>query len=59
MGLSFNEVHEERIRTYLANKPKGKFGKHEYRPEDWGFTKAGIREDTRAYVEAYGVALED
>ena len=58
IGRPFDESHAERIRRYLASKPKGKFGKHEYKPEDWGFTKAGIRENTRAYVEAYGVELE-
>jgi len=59
MGRPFDESHAERIRTYLAAKPKGKFGKHEYLPEDWGLTRAELREKTRAYVEAYGVELED
>ena len=58
-GRRFDEAHADRIRAYLDSKPKGKFGKHEYLPEDWGFSKAGIREDTKAYVEAYGVELED
>jgi hypothetical protein len=59
MGRPFEEEHAQRIRDYVANKPKGKFGKHAYRPEDWGFDVKALREQTRAYVEAYGVALED
>lgn len=59
MGRPFDASHAERIRSYVAAKPRGKFGAHAYAPEDWGFTKAGVRERTRAYVEAYGVELED
>lgn len=59
MGRDFDASHERRILDYLAKKPKDKFGRHDYAPEDWGFTKAMIREQTRAYVEAYGVELED
>ncbi|MBJ19518.1 MAG: sulfotransferase [bacterium] len=59
MGRSFGDVHAKRIRAYLDEKPKGKFGSHEYDPEDWGFSRAEIREKTRAYLEAYGVERED
>ena len=59
VGRPFDETHAKRIQDYLDNKPKGKFGKHAYQPEDWGFTKAGIREQTKVYVDAYGVELED
>lgn len=59
MGRPFESAHAERIRTYLANKPKGKHGTHHYDVADWGFTKEEVREKTRAYVEAYGVSLED
>jgi len=58
MGRPFGDSHAERIRNYLDNKPKGKFGSHAYAPEDWGFSREGIREKTKAYVEAYGVELE-
>ena len=59
VGRTVGETHAKRIQDYLDNKPKGKFGKHAYQPEDWGFTKAGIREQTKVYVDAYGVELED
>jgi len=59
IGRPFTSEHATRIRDYLAHKPKGKFGKHRYEPEEWGFTAAEIRERTRAYTDAYGVALED
>ncbi len=59
MGRPFAAEHADRIRDYLAHKPKGKFGKHRYEPEDWGYTKDEIRPRTRPYVDAYGVVLED
>ena len=58
LGCVEPEGHAARIRDYLDNKPKGKFGKHAHSPEDWGFTREGIRADTQAYVEAFGVELE-
>ena len=59
MGRPFDASHAERIRDYLDRKPKGKFGSHRYDPEEWGFSREAIREQTRAYVEAYDVELED
>ena len=59
LGRGLDRAFADRIRAYLAQKPKGKHGQHRYEPEDWDFTKGEIRELTRAYVEAYGVALED
>jgi GrpB-like predicted nucleotidyltransferase (UPF0157 family) len=59
MEREFTPEHQERIRAYLRDKPKGKFGTHQYAPEDWGFTAASLREDLRPYVDHFGVALED
>ena len=59
IGRRFDPAFAEQIRWYLAHKPKGKHGQHRYEPEDWDYTKGEIRERTRAYVEAYGVALEE
>ena len=59
IGRDFPDDYASRIRDYLEHKPKNKFGKHRYEPEDWDFTKDGIRADTQAYIEAYGVTLED
>ena len=47
------------IRDHFDAKPRGKFGKHAHTPEEWGFTKEGIRAQTRGYVEAFGVEIEE
>lgn len=59
IGRSFPVGFAERIRAYLAHKPKGKFGRHRYDPADWGYTADELRAKTRPYVDAYGVALEE
>ncbi|MEW6268407.1 MAG: sulfotransferase [Thermodesulfobacteriota bacterium] len=59
MGRSFTGQHADRIRAYLRDKPKGKFGTHRYAPEDWGFTADSLRRGLAPYVEHFRVALED
>ncbi|MFK7897622.1 MAG: sulfotransferase [Myxococcota bacterium] len=59
MGRPFTDAHGERIRAYLAEKPKGKFGVHRYTPEEWGFTATELRTGLAPYIEGFGVALED
>jgi hypothetical protein len=58
MGRPFTAEHGERIRTYIRDKPKGKFGTHHYTPEDWGFDVATLRKELAPYIEHFGVALE-
>jgi hypothetical protein len=59
IGRPFRSVHADRIRDYLAHKPKGKFGAHKYSPEDWGIDPAKIRADLAPYMEYYRVPRED
>ena len=59
LGRPFSPAHADRIRDYLANKPKGKFGKHKYAPEEWGLDGARIRRDLEPYMDYYKVARED
>ncbi len=59
MGRSFTPEHAERVRSYLAEKPRGKFGVHRYTAEEWGFREASLRSQLRPYIEAFGVELEE
>jgi hypothetical protein len=58
MNRPFLGEHADAIRNYIANKPKGKFGKHKYSPEQWGFQPEEIRRKCIDYTDYYGVALE-
>lgn len=58
MERDFTAEHAERIRAYLAEKPKGKFGVHRYTPEEWGFTREDLHVQLAPYIEHFGVQLE-
>jgi hypothetical protein len=58
LGLDFSDAFADRMRKYLREKPRDKFGKHRYAAEDYGLTDAGIREHFRFYTDHYGIELE-
>ena len=58
MQRAFVGEHADAIRSYLAEKPKGKFGTHRYSLEEWGIDPAALRERMRPYTDHYGIALE-
>jgi hypothetical protein len=59
MGRPFGAEHAQRIRDYLAGKPKGKFGTHRYSPEEWGFEAGELRARLAPYIAHCGVELEE
>lgn len=58
MRRDLDEAHAERIRAYLRDKPKGKFGTHRYTPEEWGYATEALRKNLSPYVEHFGIELE-
>jgi hypothetical protein len=58
MERDFRSEHEARIRDYLKQKPRGKFGVHRYTPEEWGFTKDEVRAVLADYIERERIELE-
>ncbi len=58
MDRPFLGEHGDAIRRYMAAKPKGKFGKHKYPPEEWGIDSKKLREKMLPYTDHYGVTLE-
>jgi hypothetical protein len=58
MNRPFLGRHRDAIRRYVDTKPKGKFGRHEYSAEEWGFDPAQLREKMLPYTDHYGIALE-
>lgn len=57
-GLDWPVGHDERIRAYLRDKPKGKFGKHQYSLEEYGLDEQTVASTYAAYVDYYGIARE-
>jgi hypothetical protein len=58
LGLDWPAGHDERIRAYLRDKPKAKFGAHAWRYEELGLDAGVVREQFKAYVEHYGIRAE-
>ena len=58
MKRTFLAEHADAIRHYTAAKPKDKFGKHKYSPEEWGFDPIKLRQKMLPYTDHYGVTLE-
>lgn len=47
------------IPTYLADKPKDKFGKHVYDPADLGLDESAVRAQFTDYIAHHNIPLED
>ena len=46
------------MQSWLDEHPQGKHGKHEYRLEDYGITRAEVQALFGDYVERYGLTME-
>jgi Sulfotransferase family len=58
LGLAWPSGHDERIRGYLREKPKAKFGAHTYKYEELGLDAGSVREEFAPYVAYYGIREE-
>ena len=57
-GIGFDDEAERRAAEYLAANPQNRFGKHDYRLEDFGLSQRQIDETFAAYREAYAIPFE-
>ena len=44
-----------RMRSFIADNPKGKHGEHQYQPEDFGVKPTRVREEFGAYIKRFGL----
>ncbi len=58
MQRDFTDAHEDRVRRYLDEKPRGKFGVHRYTAREWGFDRRELHERMKPYIDRFGVELE-
>lgn len=59
LGRNLSAGAEERMRGYLAAKPRGAHGRHVYALEDYGIDREAVHAATADYVAHYGVERED
>ncbi len=57
LDLPWSDDVEQRMRSFMAENPRGKHGAHRYAPGDFGLTPGEIRERFRDYCETYAVRL--
>lgn len=58
-NLEYNEEFEERMKVYLENNKQGKYGRHKYSLEEYGFNEEGIYQEYKDYMEHYGFGIPD
>ncbi len=58
LELELTRETEERMRAYLAAKPRGKHGSHSYSLEAFGLDRDAMRERYAGYMRHYGVNPE-
>jgi hypothetical protein len=56
--LEFTAGHADRVKTYLAAKPKDRHGAHRYSFDDLGLDMDTVRAAFRNYQQTYGVEDE-
>jgi hypothetical protein len=59
LGLPFTGEFERRIRHWQRTHPRGARGPHEYTLAEFGLDPGGVRKAFAAYLERFGVRLED
>jgi hypothetical protein len=58
LGLELTPKTLKKMEDWHARNRSGAYGAHRYTPEQFGLTKAGLREDFAPYVERYNIPLE-
>lgn len=57
-GLPFGAELEQRLRDYVAQHPKHRFGVHRYDHASFGLTRAGIANTFKTYCDRFGIEPE-
>jgi len=57
-GASISTAGRNNMLAWMGRNPKGRHGKHEYRLEDYGVTRAQVESLFAEYVEKYGVQMD-
>ncbi len=47
------------MKTYLQNNKQGKYGRHKYSLEEYGFSGESIYQEYKEYMAHYGFGIPD
>ena len=57
--LEYTEEFEERMKVYLENNKQGKYGRHKYSLEEYGFKGESVYQEFKEYMERYDFGIPD
>jgi len=58
-GLEYTGEFEERMKVYLENNRQGKYGRHKYSLDEYGFKAESVYDEYQDYMEHYGFGIPD
>ena len=58
-GLEYTEEFEKRMKVYLENNEQGKYGRHKYSLEEYGFDRERLYQEYKEYMEHYGFNISE
>jgi len=59
LELEYTMEFEDRMIIYLKNNKQGKYGRHKYSLEEYGFDAGSLYEEFREYMDQYGFGIPD
>lgn len=57
--LEYTKEFEKRMIVYLENNKQGKYGRHKYSLEEYGFDAESLYEEYKEYMDHYGFGIPD
>jgi hypothetical protein len=57
--LEYTKEFDERMKSYLENNKQGKYGRHKYSLEEYGFNGERLYEEYRDYMKHYGYDIPE
>ena len=57
--IEYTEEFEERMKIYLKNNKQGKYGRHKYSLEEYGFNGESLYQEYREYMDHYGFGVPE
>ena len=58
-SLEYTDEFEQRMKVYLENNKQGKYGRHKYSLEEYGFKADSVFEEYKEYMGYYGYEILD
>lgn len=56
-NLLYTKEFEDRMKTYLENNQQGKYGRHKYSLEEYGFDAERLYQEYREYMDHFGFGI--